>query len=132
MAEICIVLGEGSKVNIALRWVESLVFSLFRESKTILFTEVRNHLKKGTCTCTKSQKATGRVKTQQCHASLTYYKVFPATTAGSRAVQSGNSAFKSVSQIYLNYILNVTLTIKRQLELFICLVANLTFTCVST
>jgi len=47
MIEIYIVLGEESKVNIALRphLVESLgcgwVFSLFRESKTILFTEVR-------------------------------------------------------------------------------------------
>lgn len=79
--------------------------------------------------CAKTQKATGRVKTQQCHASLTYYKVIPATTAGSRAVQSGNSAFKSVSQIHLNYTLNITLTIKRQLELVIRLVANLTFTC---
>lgn len=63
-------------------------------------------VEKGNYTWTKTQKATGRIKTQQCHASLTYYKVIWVTTAGSRAVQSGNSAFKSVPQIHLNYTLN--------------------------
>lgn len=129
ITQICIVLDEGSEVSIALRGEEQLVFSSFGESKTIkikiLFTEVRSqetilsfsknrnlHVHKDTQGHRKSINA----RTQQCHASLTYYKAIAATrtTAGSRAVQSGNSAFKSVPQIHLNYTSNTALIIRRQ------------------